>query len=192
MLLLGVVVRIVEAPTRRHIMPIKLRVVGILYNTDVDLSGDSSVQQVLDAAVASPGPAAAFGYTSAPAPSGSVGTLSISAFYAQYANPVVSVTSGNTYPAGEYYLEESASGQYPHSIWQYYIFDENGDVVGPNNTRPSDPTNPGGGMIVYYDNASAIVPAGGSLVWRLVAIPTAPNAPSPIALSRLTLTSKPA
>jgi len=173
-------------------MPIKLRIVGILYNTDVDLSGDSSVQQVLDAAVASPGPAAAFGYTSAPAPSGSNGTLSISAFYAQYANPVVSVTSGNTYPAGEYYLEESASGQYPHSIWQYYIFDADGDVVGPNNTRPSDPTNPGGGTIVYYDNASAIVPAGGSLVWRLVAIPTAPNAPSPIALSRLTLTSKPA
>ena len=83
-------------------MPIKLRVVGILYNTDVDLSGDSSVQQVLDAAVANPGPtAAAFGYTSAPAPRGSNGTLSVSAFYAQYANPVVSVTSGHTYPAGE-------------------------------------------------------------------------------------------
>jgi hypothetical protein len=182
----------VEAPTRRHFMPIKLRIVGILYNTDVDLSGDSSVQQVLDAAVASPGPAAAFGYTSAPAPSGSVGTLSVSAFYAQYANPVVSVTSGHTYPAGEYYLDESASGPNSTSIWQSYIFDANGDVVGPNNARPSDPTNPGGGTIVYYDSASAIVPAGGSLVWRLVAIPTKPNAPSPIARSRLTITSKPA
>lgn len=173
-------------------MPIKLRVVGILYNTDVDLSGDSSVQQVLDAAVANPGPvAAAFGYTSAPAPSGFNGTLSVSAFYAQYANPVVSVTSGHTYPAGEYYLDESASGPNSTSIWQYYIFDADGDVVGPNNARPSDPTNPGGGTIVYYDSASAIVPAGGSLVWRLVAIPTKPNAPSPIARSRLTLTSKP-
>lgn len=173
-------------------MPIKLRIVGILYNTDVDLSGDCSVQQVLDAAVANPGPvAAAFGYTSAAAPANRNGKLSISAFYAHYADTVKSVTSGTPYLAGEYYLEETASGQYPHSIWQYYIFDANGDVVGPKNTRPSDPTNPGGGTIVYYDSADAIVPAGGSLVWRLVAIPTAPNAPSPIARSRLTLTSKP-
>lgn len=172
-------------------MPIKLRVVGILYNNVVELSGDSTVRQVLDAAVASPGPAAAFGYTSAAAPSGFNGTLSVSAFYALYANPVVSVTSGHIYPAGEYYLDESASGPNSTSIWQYYIFDANGDVVGPKNTRPSDPTNPGGGKIVYYDSTSAIVPAGGSLVWRLVAIPTKPNAPSPIARSRLTLTSKP-
>ncbi|WP_295444223.1 hypothetical protein [Sphingorhabdus sp. EL138] len=61
-------------------------------------------------------------------------------------------------------MDESASGPNSASIWQYYIFDADGDVVGPNNTRPSDPTNPGGGTIVYYDNASAIVPAGGSLV----------------------------
>lgn len=172
-------------------MPIKLRVVGILYNNVVDLSVDSTVQQVLDAAVANPGTAAAFGYTPAPAGADSNGTSAVSALYAQYANPVVSVTSGRTYPAGPYYLEESASGQYPHSIWQYYIFDANGDVIGPNNARPIDPTNPGGGTIYYYDSASAIVPAGGSLVWRLVAIPTGPNPPSPIALSRMTLTSKP-
>lgn len=171
-----------------HIMPIKLRVVGILYNNVVDRSGDSTVLQVLNAAVENPGAAAVFGYTPGPAGVGSNGTSSVLALYAQYLNPVVSPTSGRIYPAGPYYLEESSSGQYPQTVWQYYIFDANGQVVGPNNGHPTDPTNPGGGTIYYYDSASAIVPAGGSLVWRLVAIPTGPNAPSPIALSRMTHT----
>ncbi len=44
-------------------MPIKLRVVGILYNNIVNLPGGGTVQQVLDAAVKSPGPlASGFGY----------------------------------------------------------------------------------------------------------------------------------
>ena len=44
-------------------MPIRLRVVGILYNNVVNLSGGSTVQQVLDAAVKSPSPqASGFGY----------------------------------------------------------------------------------------------------------------------------------
>lgn len=166
-------------------MPIKIRVVGILYNNVVDLDQDSTVLEVLNAAVANPGPDTVFGYTPAPAGSNSNGTASVSALYAKYSNPVVSVTSGRTYPAGPYYLEESSSGQYPHSIWQYYIFDANCQVIGPNDSRPADPTNPGGGTIYYFDSASAIVPAGGSVVWRLVAIPTGPNAPSPIALSRM-------
>ena len=167
-------------------MPIKLRVVGILYNTVVDVAGGSTVKQVLDAAVANPGPAAVFGYTVSPARPGSEGTISVSAFLAKYINPIVSVTSGTFYPPGAYYLEESTSMQHPHCIWQYYIFDATGRVIGPNSDYPADPTNPGGGTIYYFDSVGATVPEGGSLVWRLVAIPTAPNPPSPIAISRMT------
>jgi hypothetical protein len=87
-----------------------------------------------------------------------------------------------------YYLEESSTGQAPYSIWQYYIFDANGRVVGPQSDYPIDPTNPGGGTIYYFDSVGATVPEGGSLVWRLVAIPNAPHSPSPLALSRMTLT----
>jgi hypothetical protein len=172
-------------------MSVKLRVVGILYNNVVDVPGGSTVQEVLDAAVANPGPAAVFGYTSIPASPGSNGTLSVSAFYAKYLNPVVSVTSGNVYEPGPYYLAESSAGQQPLSIWQYYIFDATGRVVGPKSDYPVDPTNPGGGTIYYFDSVGATVPDGGSLVWRLVAIPTGPTAPSQIAFNRMTLTSNP-
>ena len=166
-------------------MPIRLRVVGILYNTIVDLSGGSTVQQVLDAAVANPGPlASGFGYST----TGPQGAMSVQAFKAAYPNPVTSVTSGRTYPAGIYFLQESSAGQYPQSIWQYYIYVSQGRVVGPNDTVPADPTNPAGGTINYFESANAFVPDAGSLVWRLVAIPTGPCNPTPIAMSRMIYT----
>jgi hypothetical protein len=163
-------------------MPIKLRVVGILYNNIVNLSGGSTVQQVLDAAVANPGPqASGFGYI----PTGPQGRTSVQAFKVRYPKPIKSVTSGRMYPAGIYFLQESSAPQGPQNVWQYYIYDSEGRVVGPNNNVHVDPTNPGGGTINYFGSASAIVPDGGSLVWRLVAIPTGPNDPTPIAMSRM-------
>ncbi len=162
-------------------MPIKLRVVGILYNNIVTLPGGGTVQQVLDAAVKSPGPlASGFGYI----PIGAPGKISVFAFKAAYPNKIKSVTSGKIYDAGTYFLKENSSGQFP-SIWQYYIFDAEGRVVGPNNNVHVDPTNPGGGIINYFGSTNAFVPDGGSLVWRLVAIPTGPGVPLPIDMSRM-------
>ena len=106
------------------------------------------------------------------------------AFKAAYPDPIKSVTSGKIYPAGTYFLQESSSGQFP-SVWQCYIFDAASRVVGPNNNVHVAPTNPGGGTINYFSSSSALVPDGGSLVWRLVAIPTGPGVPLPIDMSRM-------
>jgi hypothetical protein len=187
-LLFGVVVRIVETSMRSHIMPIKLRVVGILYNNVVTLPGGSgTVKQVLDAARVQPGSGQCFGYVASATNPCQPGAISVTAIAARYTKPIKSVTSGKIYPAGLYYLAETYAGSSSLSIWQYYIFDKQGRVVGANDKYPSDPTNPGGGKINFFNAATAIVPDGGSLVWRLVAIPTQPRSVPDVILNRMGL-----
>lgn len=170
-------------------MSIKLRVVGILYNNIVTLPGGGSgtVKQVMDAARGQSGPGRYFGYVASAANPAQPGAISVTAIAARYANPVTSVTSGKIYPAGLYYLAETSARNSQLSIWQYYIFDSQGRVVGPNDSYPSDPTNPGGGKINFFNAATAIVPDGGSVVWRLVAIPTTPRAVPDVILNRMGL-----
>ncbi len=167
-------------------MSIKIRVVGILYNNTVTLPGGSgTVKQVLDAARAQPGPGQFFGYVASATNPNQPGAISVTAIAARYANPIKSLTSGTIYPAGLYYLAEASPGTSPFSIWQYYIFDKQGRVVGTNGSYPSDPTNPGGGTINFFNTAT--VPDGGSVVWRLVAIPTKPRPVPAIILNRMGL-----
>jgi hypothetical protein len=169
-------------------MSIKLRVVGILYNNIVTLpSGSGTVKQVLDAARVQSGPGRYFGYVAGATNPSQPGTISVTAIAARYTQPVKSVTSGKIYPAGLYYLAETSAGISQLSIWQYYIFDSQGRVVGPNDSYPIDPTNPGGGKINFFNDFTAIVPDGGSLVWRLVAIPTTPRAVPDVILNRMGL-----
>jgi len=153
--------------------------------------GPATVKQILDAAVKSPGSAAAFGYFPAPASRYGTGTTSISAFYAKYNNPVESKSSGYRYGPGEFFLPEVLGSRSISSVWQYYMFDAEKKVLGLKSIPSSDATVPTGGVFDYFDTADAIVPDGGALVWRLVQLLTDENKVPPFDASKLIVTSPP-
>lgn len=151
-------------------MTIKLRIVGIFYGTEVDLGEDGgTVKDVLIAAqsAVTAGTSFTFGTTSFN------GFESPSFFRAFYEAPVTSVSSGITYPAGEYLLSENLTAKPAYTVWQYYIADKNGTVL-----------NRGKGFVPYDDPVDAKVSDGQSVVWRLLTVLSGPTGDTPPRLQK--------
>lgn len=160
-------------------MSITLRIVGIFYyREDIpDVQEDGTphtVETVLNYAVRNPaGTSSAFGYVtgqSATEGAGSGGSpiKSVTAFFSNYTvgSGPTSLTTGITYPEGEYFLSESLVAEPSYRVWQYYVFKaplQSGDAV----YVPRSP------RIQSYTTAE--VPAGGQVTWRLVDILAGPN-----------------
>ncbi len=150
---------------RRCILPcqqmvnqmISLRVVGIFFNTQVDLgAAGGTVADVLNKAVTTPTQnVIRFAYLD---PVG----RDVSAFFVEFSGNFNSRISGRPYPAGEYFLTENLDGN-PYRVWQYYIFDADGRQV------LNDPS-----FTPYF---RAQVQDGWSVVWRLVTILNGPVSP---------------
>ncbi len=146
-------------------MAITLNAVGIFFHAQLNaLKTDTQVLDVLKAAQA----AAANGQIENVSASGfrTAGDVqqSLTELSATYINPFVGRAIHNHYPAGEYYLSEDTTTKPAYTVWQYYVLDANGLPIQRGVKFLNDPT--------------AIVPAGGTLTWRLVSILTGPN-PSP-------------
>lgn len=147
-------------------MPISLRIVGIFYNrSDIPDRGTQTVKDVLDYVVQNPGsanlPSNNFRYiTSISNPSNTM-KPSVTAFFSNYTKDFPSPTSGLTYSQGEYFLSESLVENPSYAVWQFYVADKNRVQILPNPRISS-----------FVD---VKVPDGGSVVWRLVKILSAPN-----------------
>lgn len=146
-------------------MDIQLQVVGIFYNVNLTIDGaGKTVKDVMDAAVANPGGnpgsingAAGFNYGTHIDSPGATPTMSL--MTAKYNTPFTSRVEQNSYPAGAYTLKESFDPQKPSSqytVWQYYLFDQNGTFIPGRNAAESFVTRP-------VDNV-------GKVIWRLVSI----------------------
>lgn len=143
-------------------MAIHLSVVGIFFGAELDLTQETSVRDVLNAAQAAAKNGkipnvSDFGYRD--------DGKSALAFSATYIGPFKGRAIGNQYPAGEYYLGETSNSKPAYSVWQYYVLDANEKPV---IVRP----------IAFLDDPRAKVPVGGKLIWRLVSILAEPN-PAP-------------
>jgi hypothetical protein len=152
-------------------MPIKLSVIGIFFGTDLPFETDTHVVDVLKAASsrASSGLIPnvsdfSFEITNPP-------KASAISFSATYTGMVQGRAIGQKYPAGEYFLAEGLSARPAYNVWQYYVL--NADQT---------PVSRG---VKFLDDPAAIVPAGGSLIWRLVSILPGPNPRSPMAKARM-------
>lgn len=152
-------------------MSIQLQVVGIFYNVNLAIDGTGkTVKDVMDAAVANPAGeagsingAAAFNYGTHIDFPGATPTMSL--ISAKYSAPFSSRVLSNTYPAGQYALIESFDPQNPgslYTVWQYYLFDQNGVFLPGSSVSESFVTRP-------VDNVSKVV-------WRLVSILGGPSA----------------
>jgi hypothetical protein len=86
---------------------------------------------------------------------------SIVAFAVSYPNGVTSSTSGVKYPSGSYYLAENNVTYPKYSVWQYYVFDSNGNFR-ENNTR-------------LQSYSTKVLKDGDKVIWRLVEILGGPN-----------------
>lgn len=159
---------------------ISLRIVGIFYNNPnllvpLNASGKATVQNVLDAAVATPTGtvstskfATAFGYGAIPFGSGQ----SVHTFYASYNGKFTSPSSPMEYGPGEFASTEvKMPGS--ESVWQYYSFDKDGKNLNSLGFIPFD---------------QAEVPDGGTVIWRLIQILTAPTGLSQNVRRSLTVT----
>ncbi len=152
-------------------MPITLRVVGIFYAAEIDLKGDVTPKQVLDAAEAAPGDrASAFKYTDCES---STGFLSVTGFSATYTKTIESLASKNTYDPGVYSLYENLNSSPSYTVWQYYIADAEG------RPKRSDKE------FLSFANPKSLVPANGFLTWRLVSILRGNNPPARVMASRV-------
>lgn len=151
-------------------MLVKLQVVGLFYNVQVDVTAaNPTVQSLMDAAVATPNPtgsingAAAFSYGTHTDKPGALPTMSVMS--ASYKQPFTSRVLNNKYPAGVYSLKESfdpntSAKQY--SVWQYYMFDSSEMYVNPSSISESFTTQSLNGIA--------------RVTWRLVTILGAPTA----------------
>lgn len=151
-------------------MAITIKVIGIFFEAKLELDKDTPVRAVLEAAYAA-------------AKSGAIPNVkgfdfrvdehghSLVAFRATYDSPFQGRKVAREYPGGEYYMAEDVSKTPAYSVWQYYVLDASGRSV-------TD------GRVRFISDPEAIVPAGGSLVWRLVSILQGPN-PAPRAVSNL-------
>lgn len=143
---------------------ITLRVVGIFYNTTVDLGEmGGTVKEVLDAATNAVTTGDTFSYVATPRTDGFSSPESFKAFY-QSGFTRGTGPSIRTYDAGTYELKESFSAENPdpaaesYSVWQYYILDDEKKLLTIDQ------------VFVPFDAPEARVPAGGMVIWRLVTI----------------------
>lgn len=162
-------------------MDVNLQVVGIFYNSNISVSkADPTVQDLLDAAVASPSnsgdrnPAAKFAYTT----NGAGGKLFASSFLAKYNNPVKPRVLANApYPPGEYFLDEHLSARPAYTVWQYYMFDEKLRYL--NEYGKATPFSQQKLTGVPVADGSGDTADVARVTWRLVQILAAPTTPNP-------------
>ena len=143
-------------------MSIQMQVVGIFFRASLPLTSVTSVRDVLvtaqrEAAAGSIPGVRSFDFRDD-------GKVLIAA-RAIYTAPVQGRATGRVYPPGEYYLAQNSSALPAYSQWQYYVLDENGRSTTDGGVR-------------LLDSPKAVVPANGTLIWRLVNILAGPN-PAP-------------
>lgn len=155
-------------------MAIDLRIVGIFYDrndipdTVADADGNTTVKAVLDYAVANRAEGTDnFKYVSGVSNPSAIpnGKPSVTAFFANYTAPPTSQASQAIYPPGEYFLSESLVGNPAYEVWQFYVFD--GKLGAGGRYQQPNPR--------IKSFADVTVPAGGTVVWRLVKILSGPN-----------------
>lgn len=152
-------------------MQLTLQVVGLFYNVKLTIPDTGqTVQDVMNAAVANPGGdtgsvngGAAFNYgTHFDTP---ISTATMSSMSVQYDAQFQSRVLGNYYPKGIYSLAESFDPNQPknqYTVWQYYLFDQNGAFIPSKEISESFVTRPVDGV--------------GRVTWRLVSILGGPTA----------------
>lgn len=154
-------------------MGINLSFVGIFFGCTVNFEPIQPEQRIIDV-LAAASQAASFGqipnvssfnYETSSSPNQAL----ISAA-ATYTGEFKGRGIGEPYPAGEYSLTEDLSDRPAYSVWQYY-------VLNPDQT----PVVRG---VKYLDDPAAIVPDGGTVIFRLVSILAGPNPRSRIVASR--------
>ena len=141
-------------------MPIHLSVIGIFFAADLEIHKETSVRDVLNAAQTA-------------AKAGAIKNVSnfiyhddgaaVSAFGVTYKEKFQSKILKDYYDPGEYYLADNKDAKPVRSVWQYYVSDAKGK---PHLNRP----------IAFLNDPRAVVPAGGTLTWRMVSILTGPHA----------------
>ena len=134
-------------------MIVNLEVVGIFFKCTIDLPGPLTVKSILDAAksLAAVGKidgVSDFGYDH--------NDIIVTGITCTRTKNVNGRVTKHIYGPGVYSLESSPDLGNSYNIWQYY-------VLNPNGTRAMT------GFLPYNDE-NAIVPDGGSLIWRLVSI----------------------
>lgn len=147
-------------------MTVSLRVVGIFFILrDIPYEPNLTVKKVLEQARnLSNGN---FDFEETVGVREGVEVRSPSSFTAIYTDAVTSPSSQMRYPAGAYKLSECLSGS-PYTVWQYYIKNSNGLQI-----------NTSGKFVPYDDPAEAIVPDGGSVIFRLLQILARETGPVP-------------
>jgi hypothetical protein len=148
-------------------MAITLQVVGLFFKASIDnLPDNVNVLKVLQAAQAQ---AAAGGIPNVSQFDFSInaGSGGVSSFRVKYQKPFNGreVQPPRSYSAGEYFLAENLNPTPSYSVWQYYVVDAQGKNISRGIKFPQDP--------------NATVPDGGTLIWRLVTILSAPTSASP-------------
>jgi hypothetical protein len=151
-------------------MTISVQCVGIFFGATLPLDGPQPVLGVLEAVRNAAGSGqlpnvAAFNFETTQAPNQSLVSVA-----ATYSGPVQGRGVGGSYPAGEYSLTESLNARPAYAVWQYYLLDAEGKPVSRG--------------VKFLDDPAAIVPADGTVIWRLVSILAGPNPRSALVASR--------
>ncbi|MEM7599320.1 MAG: hypothetical protein AAF382_16620 [Pseudomonadota bacterium] len=139
-------------------MKVDLRVVGIFYNTSVEVPEGSTVKDVLVAAENQVTSGDTFSYVPV-LKDGVESPESFRAFYQSGFSRGEGVKKRN-YAAGTYELSENLKGtRESYTVWQYYIFKPKNELINVSQR-----------FIPYDDKTEAIVFDAGRVVWRLVTV----------------------
>ncbi len=168
-------------------MSINLSVVGVFFGKNLPkLVADTPVLKVLEEAkraasagelstTVNPGQGQSadvdgfdFGLTSNPM------KLAVKSFKIKYGHAIIGREVNTHYPAETYFLEENLTAKPAYRVWQYYVLNPNGTSATNSKVR-------------FLNDPSAVVPVGGSLIWRLVSVLSGPNHPPPQSVAGRTL-----
>ena len=139
-------------------MKVELRVVGIFYNTTVNVEAGSTVKDVLVAAQNQTTAGTTFSYV----PVLKDGVESPASFRAFYE---AGFTRGSgpkmrSYASGTYELGENLEGtNESYTVWQYYILKPGNELINVSQK-----------FVPYDDKTEAVVFGGGRVIWRLVTV----------------------
>ncbi len=151
-------------------MPVHLKVIGIFFGVKIELVGPVPVADVLAAGRDLVRKGGVRGVTEFAYELTQPPHVSAVSFTAVYNQPVHGRAIHLTYPPGEYYLAENTNTAPSYTVWQYYVL--NADKT---------PVERG---VKFLDDPAAVVPDGGTLIWRLVSILKTANGRPPVAYSR--------
>ncbi len=156
-------------------MAIKLSVIGLFFEADLEMEGPQKVLDVLMEANrlanlrkilrgGKPSNVSNFGYT---LDVDHNGEISATSFKATYIGSVNGRAVGGKYPAGVYELPGNPDAKPVKTVWQYYVLDAD--------KKPYFSSPP----VRFLGDPKAIVPENGCLIWRLVSILSGPTSPLP-------------